>query len=172
MPMDNGAALLAASVQAPCAAKAPRRTVSAVAAAVAATVSRPVAAAVATPASFSVVPSSAPDGIGAISDEKAQKLRAACKAKRQGKRDRQKETKRAASLSSDADMVAVDAILKSSSDHDAPALTSADVRTPGRVAMDGTIVVQMSVSGMGSDVVAGHAAHGTSIHGQAAAYGD
>ena len=54
-------------------------------------------------------------------------------------------------------MVALDATLKSSSDHDAPALTSADVPTPGCVAMNGTLAVQMSVAEMGCDVVAGYA---------------
>ena len=97
MPTDNGAAPLAAAVQTACAAKAPRRIVLAVAAAVAETVFRPVVAAVAMPALSLVVPSSAPAGIGDISDEMAQTLRAARKAKRQWKCDRNKEAERAAS---------------------------------------------------------------------------
>ena len=69
------------------------------------------------PASSLVASSSAPDGIGAISDEEVRKLREGRKAKRLRKRDMQKETQKAASFSSDADIVAVDATLKSTSDH-------------------------------------------------------
>ena len=52
-------------------------------------------------------------------------------------------------------MVAVDATLRSTSDHDSPSLTSVDARAPGCVATSGTIAVQM-----GSDVVADRVARG------------
>ena len=99
MSAGNGAALVAAAVQAACIAKAPRRTVAAVAAALAATVLRPVAVTAAPSIPRHAESEGAPGSVHTAGDDKIQKLREARRAKRILKRQRRREGAKAAATS-------------------------------------------------------------------------
>ena len=95
------ATLLAAAIRAACLAKAPRRTVQGVAAAVAAVVMQASAAPLATDTGE---PVKIPDAIGGISeDELALRLRLARAARRKAKRQRRRAAKAAAAMDVDVD---------------------------------------------------------------------
>ena len=96
--MASGTALLSAAVKAACQAKAPRRTIAAIAAAVTQVLTHPVPAAVATPATVPDVP------LGSLEsqDELELKLREVRLAKRRAKRQRRRAKAKAAASMADA----------------------------------------------------------------------
>ena len=108
----DGAALLAAAVRAACQAKAPRRTIQAVAAAVTGVLVRPMAEAV--PRPRSEVPAGAQGApVPAPAEDPAvlvDTLRAARRAQRARKKARRREAKQAASLNADVLVSSVDSM--------------------------------------------------------------